>query len=165
MTDVTDVQATENVDTSKENLVKEDTKEPATEKTKFSVGEVAEYKGVQVSVLNYEESTGNDWGAPDEGNIFVFVNIEITNNSDKEISVSSMLSFDAYCDDYKLDFSSNALLAASTANKQQVDGSIASGKKLNGYLGFEVPTDWTTIEINYKDNAWLSSNFSFIVTK
>lgn len=157
---VADVTTTENV-----NNTREDSKKQSTEKTEFSIGEVAEYKDVQVSVLNYEESTGNDWGTPEDGKVFVFANVEITNNSDEEISVSSMLSFDAYCDDYKLDFSSDALMAASTDNRQQMDGSIAPGKKLNGYLGFEVPADWSTIEINYKDNAWLSSNFKFIITK
>lgn len=135
------------------------------EKTEFSVGEVAEYDGVQVSVLDYEEATGDEWTAPDDGKIFVYVNIEIVNNTDGEISVSSMMSFDSYCDDYKLDYSSNALMAASADNKQQLDGSIAAGKKMNGYLGLEVPVDWKTIEINYKDNVWLDSNFKFIINK
>lgn len=139
--------------------------ESQTEKTQFAVGEVAEYEGVQVSVLNYEESTGNDWGSPAEGKVFVFANIEITNNTDKEISVSSMMSFDSYCDDYKLDFSSSALMASSTDKRQQMDGSIVAGKKLNGWIGLEVPTDWKTIEINYKDNVWLSSNFKFVIDK
>lgn len=135
------------------------------EKTEFQIGEVAEYKDVQVSVLNYEESAGNEWGSPADGKVFVFANIEIANNSDKEISISSMVSFEGYCDDYKLDFSSEALMAASVDNRQQLDGSISPNKKLNGYLGFEVPADWSTIEIEYKDNAWLSSNFKFLISK
>jgi predicted nucleic acid-binding Zn-ribbon protein len=145
-----------------------DTQKAATKeekKTEFAVGETAEYKNVQVSVLNYEESAGNEWGAPAEGNVFIFANIEIANNTDEEISVSSMGSFDAYCDDYKLDYSSEALMAASIDNRQQMDGSISPGKKLNGYLGFEVPAGWKTIEINYKDNFWLDSNFKFILNK
>jgi len=151
--------------TSADSSSREVEKEKEKEKTDFSVGEVAEYKGVQVSVLNYEESVGNDWGTPEDGKVFVFVNVEIANNTDEEISVSSMVSFDAYCDDYKLDFSSSALMAASTDSRQQLDGSIAPGKKLNGYLGLEVPVDWSTIEVNYKDNFWLSSNFKFIINK
>lgn len=139
--------------------------EKQTEKTEFAVGEVAEYDNVQVSVLSYEESSGNDWGSPADGKVFVFANVEITNNTNKEMSVSSMISFDTYCDDYKLDFSSDALIASSTDKRQQMDGSIAPGKKLNGWLGFEVPSDWKTIEINYKDNVWLSSNFKFVIEK
>lgn len=135
------------------------------EKTTFQVGEVAEYKDVQVSVLSYEESSGNNWGTPEDGNVFVFLNVEITNNSDEEIGVSSLVSFDEYCDDYKLDYSSNAFMALSTENMQQLDGSIATGKKMNGYLCVEVPTDWETIEIYYKDNVWLGSDFKFVITK
>lgn len=135
------------------------------EKTEFKVGETADYKGVQVSVLNYEESTGNEFGTPADGKVFVFVNMEITNNTDDEISVSSMVSFESYAGDYKLDYSSEALMAASVEDKQQLDGSISPGKKLQGYLGLEVPSDWQTIEVYYKDNIWLDSNFKFVINK
>ena len=132
----------------------------------FEVGEIAEYKDVQISILNYEESTGNDWGEPADGKVFIFPEIEIVNNSDEEISISSMLSFECYCDDYKMDFSSSALMAISADdNMQQLDGTIAPGKKLKGVLGIEVPSDWSTIEIYYKDNVWLDSDFSFIINK
>ena len=134
-------------------------------KTEFAVGETAEYNDVQMTVLSYEESSGNDWGAPADGNVFLFVNIEITNNSDEEISVSSMGSFDNYCDGYALDYSSNALMAASVDNRQQLDGSIASGMKLNGWLGLEVPSNWETVEIHYKDNFFLDSNYKFVIEK
>lgn len=134
--------------------------------TVFHVGETAEYKDVQVSVLGYEESTGNDWSSPAEGKVFIFPEIEIVNNSTEEISISSLLSFDCYCDDYKMDFSAEALMAMSTDDsKSQLDGSVAPGKRMKGVLGIEVPADWSTIEIYYKDNAWLSSNFSFEITK
>lgn len=147
-----------------------ETKSPETtkadEKTVFEVGEVAEYKDVQVSVLGYEESNGNDWGTPEDGNTFIFPEIEITNNSDDEITISSMVSFECYVDDYKMDFSSDAFMTISTEDgKQQLDGSIASGKKLKGVLGIEAPKDWKTIEIYYKDNVWLGSDFSFVIEK
>lgn len=132
----------------------------------FTVGETAEMNDIQVTLVNYEESEGNDWGKPEDGKIFVFPEMEIANNSDEEISVSSMVSFECYVDDYKTDFSSNAFMAISTEDgKQQLDGSVAPGKRLKGVLGIEAPADWKTIEIYYKDNVWLSSNFSFRITK
>lgn len=135
-------------------------------KDTYSVGETADYKNVQIQLIGYEESAGNDWGAPAEGNIFVFVNLEVANNSDSEISVSSMASFTNYCGDYKLDYSSNAFTALATdSEKQQMDGSIASGKKLNGYLCLEVPADWTTIEIHYSESIWSDSNIKFVINK
>lgn len=151
--------------TSDESSDKTSEESKETSKTEFAVGETAEYKNVQISVTDYQESNGNDWGTPEDGNVFLFLNVEVTNNSDEEISISSLMSFEAYCDDYKIDFSSNALMAMSSDKMQQLDGSIASGKKLNGYLGIEVPSDWTTVEVYYKDNVWLDSNFKFIITK
>ena len=78
------------------------------------MGETAEYKNVQVKLIGYEESYGNDWGKPGDGKVFVFPEFEITNNSNEEISVSSLVSFECYVDDYKTDFSSNAFMAIST---------------------------------------------------
>lgn len=149
-----------------QEIVVESQEQTKSEETVFHIGEVAEYKGVQVSVSGYEESIGNDWAKPADGKVFVFPEIEICNNSNDEISISSMLSFECYCDDYKTDFSSNAFMALSTdENKAQLDGSVASGKKMKGVLGVEVPSDWSVIEIYYKDNAFLGSNFKFVIEK
>jgi len=158
---------TQHVDSAKSNdNSNENEKQSNAADNSFNIGEIAEYNDVQVTVLSYEESTGNEWVQPESGKIFVFPEIEITNNSDDEISVSSMISFDCYIGDYKADFSSNAFMALSTeSGKQQLDGSIAPGKKIKGVLGIEAPSDWSTIEIYYKDNVWLSSNFSFLISK
>jgi len=164
---VKDVTANKNEDSgSAQAPEKEIEKASEEEKTEFYAGETAEYKDVQVTLIGYEESNGNDWGKPESGKVFVFPEIEICNNSDEEISISSMISFECYVDDYKSDFSSNAFLAISTEDgKQQLDGSIAPGKKLKGVLGIEASADWSTIEIYYKDNVWLDSNFSFKIEK
>lgn len=129
----------------------------------FQVGETAEYNDVQVSVLGYEESAGNDFSKPEEGKTFIFVNIEIANNSADELNMSSMISFESYCDDYKLDYSAGALMALDGRN--QLDGSVSSGKKMNGYLGLEVPVDWKVIETQFTDNVWTSSKIKFEIKK
>lgn len=134
--------------------------------TVFHIGETAEYQGIQVTLLGYEESNGNDWGNPSEGNIFIYPEIEIVNNSNEEITISSMLSFNCYVDDYKNDFSSSAFLALATEDGMQaLDGTIPVGKKLRGVLGIEATKEWKTVEIYYSDNAFLKSNFSFKIEK
>lgn len=134
--------------------------------TVFNIGETAEYQGIQVTLLGYEESNGNDWGNPSEGNIFIYPEIEIVNNSNEEITISSMLSFNCYVDDYKNDFSSSAFLALATEDGMQaLDGTIPVGKKLRGVLGIEATKEWKTVEIYYSDNAFLKSNFSFKIDK
>lgn len=134
--------------------------------TTYQVGETAEYNGIKVTALGYEESSGDDWSAPAEGNVFVFVNMEITNNTDEELPVSSMASFENYCGEEKLDYSANAFTALATnTDRKQMDGSIASGDTLNGYLCLEVPSDWTTLTIHYANNVWSNDKVQFEIKK
>ena len=75
-------------------------KEAKEVKTEFYIGETAELDKVQTTLIDVTESTGSEYNQPNEGNVFVLCEFEICNNSDTEIAVSSMLSFEAYCDDY-----------------------------------------------------------------
>ena len=122
-----------------------------------------EMNDVQVTMVNYTQSSGSEYNKPADGNEFVLVEFEIANNSDSEINISSMASFEAYADDYALNYSVSALLEKNDQN--QLDGTIAAGKKMNGVIGYEVPADWKTIEIHFKDNVWSSNKFKFEITK
>ena len=132
-------------------------------KTEFAVGETAELKGVAVTLLNISESTGSQFNEPQEGNVFVLCEFEIANNSDEEITVSSMLSFEAYCDEYACTYSLTALLEK--GNKNQLDGNVAVGKKFNGVIGYEVPADWQELEIRFTPNFWSGKDIIFVATK
>lgn len=162
-----DIENIENNKDSKNSKDKNDTDVSKDEEsTEFGVGETAEYKGVKVTLLGYKESSGGDWGKPAKGNIFVYPEIEIINNSEEEINVDSMLNFDYYADEYKLDYSTSASLALSSKDgMKDLGGSIAPGKKSKGVLPIEVSKDWKTLEIFYKDNMFLDSDFSFIINK
>lgn len=138
-------------------------KQEDSEKDVFGVGETAEMNDVQVTMVNYTQSSGSEYNKPADGNEFVLVEFEIANNSDSEINISSMASFEAYADDYALNYSVSALLEKNDQN--QLDGTIAAGKKMNGVIGYEVPVDWKTIEIHFKDNVWSSNKFKFEISK
>lgn len=146
-----------NVNTSETN--KED--EITEEKTVFYVGETAELKGVQVTMTNFEESAGADYVTPTDGNVFALAEFEIANNTDSEISISSMLSFEAYADDYSLNYS----LSAAMLKDGQLDGTVAAGKKMKGWIGWEVPEDYKNVEIHFTDNVWSNNKFVFLYEK
>ena len=133
------------------------------EKTVFTKGEIAEMNDMQVTLVDYTESTGSEFNTPSEGNVFLMANFEIANNSEEEIAVSSMLSFEAYADDYALSYSVSAMLEKPDGN--QLDGTIAAGKKMNGWIGYEVPADWSTVEIHFTDDVWSNDKFVFEITK
>lgn len=131
------------------------------EKTTFAVGETAELNGVQVTMTSFEESTGKDYVVPTEGNVFALAEFEIVNNTDSEINISSMLSFEAYADDYALNYS----LSAAMMKDGQLDGTIAAGKKMKGWIGWEVPEDYQNVEIHFTDNVWSNNKFVFFYEK
>ena len=133
------------------------------EKNAFLLGETAELKNVQVTLASVTESDGSAYNKPTDGNVFVLCEFEITNNSDKEINISSMMSFNAYCDDYTCNYSLTALLEK--GNKNQLDGTIAAGKKFNGVIGYEVPADWNELEVHFTPDFWSGKDITFIATK
>ena len=137
-------------------------KPEAEEKSIFGVGETAELKGVSVTLVGVTESTGSTYNTPTDGNVFVLCEFEIANQSDKEINVSSMMSFEAYCDDYTCTFSLGALMEK--GNKNQLDGTVAAGKKFNGVVGYEVPADWQELEIVFTPDFWSGKDITFVAS-
>lgn len=140
-----------------------DTSEDREEKDTFGIGETAEMNNVQVTMVSYSENEGSEYNKPTDGNEYVMVEFDIVNNSENEITVSSALSFDGYADDYALNYSFAAMMENETSN--QLDGTIAPGKKMDGMVGFEVPKDWKTMEIHFKDDVWSNSKFKFEIEK
>lgn len=138
--------------------VQEDKAASPTEKPVYGIGDTLEMKNVRATLTDVRISQGSQYSTPEEGSEFVIYELEIENCSDEEIAVSSLLCFTAYADDYKLEFS----LSAMTQDKgQQLDGTIAAGKKLRGIVGFEAPEGWTTTELHFKPSVWNGSAFVF----
>lgn len=137
----------------------------ATEENKkdtFTVGETAQMQDIQVTLSNYEESEGSNFYKPSEGKVFVLAEFEIANNSDKDLAISSLLSFKAYADDYSLNYSVAAMIDKSDST---LDGSIASGKKMKGWIGYEVDADWKKVEIEFSPEVWKNKKFKFLIEK
>lgn len=139
--------------------------EGSTEKSKFAVGDVVELNGVQVTLVEVTESTGVQFFEPDEGNVFLICEFEINNQSSKDINVSSIMSFDAYCDDYSVNTSIMAASAGKESGKTTLDGTVAAGKKMNGIISYEVSSEWKTLEITYSPDYWGNKSMTFEAVK
>lgn len=151
---------------SDESSVSVETKEPeekSEEEMIFTVGETAEMNDIQMTLTEYSESHGSEYNMPSEGNEFVLIKFEIANNSDKEINISSMASFEAYADDYALNYSLQALLENESEN--QLDGTIAPGKRMSGVIGYEVPAEWSSIEVHFTDSLWNNNKWKFEIAR
>lgn len=149
-----------NSNESQQNSVESSSEEE--KETVFRKGEIAELNGVQVTLTDYKESTGSEYNKPTDGNVFLMAEFEIANNTEKELAISSALSFEAYADDYALNYSFSALMEK---EGNQLDGTIAAGKKLKGWIGWEVPADYQNVEIHFTDNVWSSDKFIFVIEK
>lgn len=136
------------------------TNEPV--KDTFGLMETAEMNSVQVTMTNYNENYGSEWNQPTDGNVFLLVEFEIANNSSSELAVSSIMSFDGYVDGYSASTSFNALME----NEQsQLDGTVAPGMKMRGWIGYEVSSGWQELEIHFTDNVWSNNKFKFLLQK
>ena len=131
-------------------------------KKEYAAGETAELKDVKVTLVSVTESAGSEFNTPTEGSVYVLCEFEIENNSNKEVNVSSMLCFDAYCDGYTCNMSLSAMIEK--GDKNQLDGTVAAGKKFNGVIGYEVLTDWKELEIKFTPNFWSGNDITFIAT-
>jgi hypothetical protein len=129
------------------------------QKTEFSVGDVVSLNDIEVTFVSCTESSGKDFYTPDSGNVFLFCEFAIENKSNKDIAVSSLMSFEAYVDDYSTNLSMSGTLAA---DKGQMDGTIAAGKKMSGVMGYEVPENWKTLEIRFTPDFWSGKDITFI---
>lgn len=132
------------------------------EKTEFAVGETVSLSDVLATLVSVTASEGSNILKPADGKVFLLCEFNIENNSSKDLAISSMLSFEAYCDDYSITQSLSGLMEK--GDKSQLDGSIAAGKKMNGVIAYEVPADWKELEIKFTPDVWSNKNIKFVAT-
>ena len=118
----------------------------------YSVGETATEDYLYIKLLSVEESRGANYLYPQDGYVFLVCEFSINNTGDYEVAVSSLLSFEAYVDDYSTQVDISAMASSSSP---QLDGKIAPNKKMQGVVGYQVPEDWQEFEIRYGDVKWL----------
>ena len=154
------VESTPSVRTSSEPTIKvTSTPKPTlTPEPVFTVGDTVEMQDVRVTLHDVRTSYGESFLIPASGNVFLIFDIEIENNRDNEITISSLLCFDAYADEYALDLS---LSGMTTDSGKQMDGEIAPGKKMRGVVAFEAPEDWQIAELRFKPSVWSGKAFVF----
>lgn len=141
---------------------KEDVIEEAvSEKKIYGVGDTVENNGIEVTLISAESNAGNAYLKPGEGKMFEVLEFEIANNSGHDIVVSSLTAFEAYCDDYAANFDIRVNVLYN--DKDQLDGNVADGKKIKGVIGYEVPTDFTKLEVTCKPSFWSSYSVQYEV--
>ena len=141
------------------------TETPAAENASLGMGDTGEAAGVSVTLNSITETTGSDLIKPSDGNVFILCNFTIQNNSDTDLTISSMLCFEAYCDDASISLDLMGLSTDEAKQAGQLDGDVAVGKNLSGVVVYQVPSDYSKIEISVKPNPLNDETVDFEVTK
>ena len=148
-------------DPSKEEYSSTEVSTQAKADETFGLNETAVFKELKMTATEIKESSGEDFFEPESGNVFLGVKFTIENISDEEQTISSMLLFDAYVDDVSCDYS----LSAACVFDEGIDATIAPGKKVVGWYAVEIPSNWSSFELQAKAN-WLSnSSATFVFSK
>ncbi len=106
--------------------------------------------GVSLTVLSMKQTKGSSYSKADDGKIFVLLELQIENNTNKAVSINSTFGFEAICDDYSVDYSFSADMNTDNALSTT---DLKPGRKLKGWKGFEVPENWHEIIMTFEPDT------------
>lgn len=121
-------------------------------KTEYALNETAEVNGLSIKFSNYEEIVfPNDPDQliqfnPPEGSVFMGVTFDVTNNTDKTQSLSS-IQFTGYADGQSI---SQDLTLSVFAESGMIDGDLSPGMTKSGTIVFNFPTGWSSGQIDFR---------------
>lgn len=135
------------------------------ESTAAKVGETVEGSKWKISLTSaktYEQIEGAfRTEEPAEGKIYLVCFFDVENVSDED-DYFNHLNFESYVDGYN---QSKEVLMADIGDMSTLTGDVAAGKKLKGYLAWEVSPDWKELEVSYKDDYFSGKkDATFVVT-
>ena len=118
--------------------------------TSYKVGDQVQSGDYIVSVNAVRKDVGSGYIKPKVGFVYIIPNVTVQNNSTDKTTVSTLLQM------YVKDSEGNKYtptLAPDATGK--VDGELLGVEKINGDVGFEVPTTATGLKFYY-NAAWLT---------
>ncbi len=120
--------------------------------TNYQVGDIISMGDIVMVVLGWDNPPGGDFTKPDEGNVFVGVELILVNQSDSSTSISSLLQMELKDDTYQrydVDFTASMAIDGSSP-----DGEISPGERVRGKVGFQVPEDATGLVFVFDADIW-----------
>lgn len=146
-----------------------DNQETSTETTEtpdaanLGLGDSVTLDDVTITLLSMSESGGSEYNKPEDGNVFLLLEFLFENNSSEEVTIGTMGNFDAYVDTYAVSTSYEGIVEAGA--DKALDKAVAPGKKLQGFIAYEVPTSWQVLEVNVTPDFFSSATAEFIISK
>lgn len=140
--------------TSEEETKKDDKQE---EKSNiFQVGDIVETEDLKITFVSAEQYTEkNEFLQPKDGYEYWRFGFKFENISDSDKTVSSMMDWECYADNSKVDQSW-------VGDDNGLDATLSSGRTTQGAVYFEVPQGAESIELEYDINFWQSDKIVFV---
>lgn len=120
------------------------------EDTFAKLGETLNYEGLKIKldeVYEYVDNEEYQLDKPSEGKKFIVLMFTVTNETSKDEYIN-MFYEDSYCDDVAID----PVSLLFNIKADTIWGDVAVGKQRIGYVAYEVPENWKTIEFIYSPN-------------
>lgn len=135
------------------------------ESTVAKVGQSVEGPDWKISPLSAKtyEKVGDEYfeQTPADGKVYLICFFEVENVSDED-NYFNYFNIESYVDGYN---ESISILMSDVEDVSILTGDVATGKKLKGYLAWEVDPEWKELEISYKSNLWTGEKAAtFVVT-
>lgn len=122
----------------------------------FQVGDIVETKYLKITFVSAERYTEeNEFLQPKEGYEYWKFEFKFENISKSDQSVSSMLDWECYADNSKVD-------QTFIGDDNGLDATLSSGRTTQGSVYFEVPQEAESIELEYDINFWQSDKIVFV---
>ncbi len=169
-TDIQDIESVENVENPEGNsndTQKSESSSPEDNLPEYAkVGQVVSGEKWSIALLYAKEYDSIDSeiysDKPSEGNKFLVLFFDVKNISSDNDYFNYLL-FEGYADDYSV---SSSIIMGSPDGMSAIGGNLDAGKMSRGYIVYEVPSDWESFEISYKDGVWTTHKAAtFVVNK
>ena len=135
------------------------------ESTTYAPGDTAVLDDYDIKLTNVMASNGGSQYKPENGNIYIILEFDITNKTDEQVFISSMMCFSPIVDDITYTISVEADAVAMFSGKMQFDAAIDPGKTQSGIVGYEIPEDWKEFKITVRPDFYSSDKAIFIVNQ
>ena len=139
-----------------ESLQPEETETESSIDSHVNVGQTVDVDGLIITFVAAESyESDNEFIEPKEGYEFWKLDFSFENTSDSDKSVSSMMDWDGYADNTKID-------QTWIGDENGLDATLSPGRNTQGSIYFEVPIDAESIEIEYETNMWSEEKIVFV---
>lgn len=122
----------------------------------FQVGDVVETNNFRITYVSAGEYTSdNEFLQPKDGYVYWQFEFKFENISDTDQTVSSLIDWECYADNSKVD-------QTYIGDDNGLDATLSAGRETQGTIYFEVPADAQNVELEYDINYWQSDKIVFV---